>query len=105
MNKNHVKFYVKKPIQIEAMQFVYTKDRIDELKTFCGDFLGTISKARHIGALAECEIKTLEDGDHMQVTHIATEGDYIIKGIRGEFYPCKPDIFRETYQEVCNEEG
>lgn len=30
----------------------------------------------------------------------ASEGDYIIKGISGEFYPCKPDIFEKTYEEV-----
>ena len=31
---------------------------------------------------------------------VATEGDYIIKGVQGEFYPCKPDIFKETYEKV-----
>ena len=31
---------------------------------------------------------------------IAKKGDYIIKGVQGEFYPCKPDIFAETYEEV-----
>ena len=30
----------------------------------------------------------------------ATEGDYIIKGVNGEFYPCKPDIFEKTYEPV-----
>ena len=39
-------------------------------------------------------IRTLE-GDH-----IASVGDYIIKGIKGEIYPCKPDIFEKTYEEV-----
>jgi hypothetical protein len=39
-------------------------------------------------------IKTLEGG------HIATVGDFIIKGIQGEFYPCKPDIFEQTYTPV-----
>ena len=39
-------------------------------------------------------IKTLE-GDH-----ICAEGDFIIKGVNGEFYPCKPDIFEKTYEEV-----
>lgn len=32
----------------------------------------------------------------------ASEGDYIIKGINGELYPCKPDIFIKTYEEVTN---
>ena len=30
----------------------------------------------------------------------AKTGDYIIKGVQGEFYPCKPDIFKETYEKV-----
>lgn len=40
------------------------------------------------------EIKTLE-GKHM-----VSKGDFIIKGIKGEFYPCKPDIFKLTYESV-----
>ena len=42
-------------------------------------------------------IKTLEGN------HLAKIGDYIIKGIKGEFYPCKPDIFELTYEEVQSE--
>ena len=42
----------------------------------------------------EIEIKTLEG------TMKANKGDYIITGIHGEQYPCKPDIFKETYEEV-----
>ena len=38
------------------------------------------------------KIKTLE-GDM-----VITKGDYIIKGVNGEFYPCKPDIFEKTYE-------
>jgi hypothetical protein len=39
-------------------------------------------------------IKTLEGELH------ATKGDWIIKGVQGEFYPCKPDIFKETYEQM-----
>jgi hypothetical protein len=42
-------------------------------------------------------IHTLED------TMTATLGDYIIRGVEGEFYPCKPDIFRKTYELVVEE--
>ena len=42
-------------------------------------------------------IQTLE-GDHL-----AKAGDYIIKGVQGEFYPCKPDIFLATYEEVIED--
>ena len=48
------------------------------------------------------DIPTLEDGDDKRAKHVASIGDYIIKGIQGEFYPCKPDIFEATY-EVLNE--
>ena len=43
---------------------------------------------------AWCEIKTLEG------TMIAKAGDYIIRGVNGEIYPCKADIFEKTYEEV-----
>jgi hypothetical protein len=92
--------YRKKPVVIEAMQFCYTYSGIKELKEFCGDALGDINKDRHVNAKAECHIHTLEDGYAGLIKHIATEGDWIIKGIKGEFYPCKPDIFEATYEEV-----
>ena len=43
---------------------------------------------------AWCEIKTLEG------TMIARTGDYIIRGVNGEIYPCKPDIFEKTYEAI-----
>jgi hypothetical protein len=36
----------------------------------------------------------------LEGTHTVTVGDYVIKGVQGEFYPCKPDIFAATYEEV-----
>ena len=92
--------YRKKPVVIEAMQFIYEPRALEQLKYFCGSALGDIKKERHISAKAEAVIKTLEDGANGQVNHIATEGDYIIKGVQGEFYPCKPDIFAATYEAV-----
>jgi len=90
----------KKPVEIEAVQFVYSDEGIVALKEFAGNAIGTISKARHINAKGEAEIGTLEDGMHLTVKHIATEGDWIIKGVQGEFYACKPDIFEATYERV-----
>ena len=46
-------------------------------------------------------VKTLEDGPNGEAKHIASVGDWIIKGVKGEFYPCKPDIFEATY-EACD---
>ncbi len=45
-------------------------------------------------------ITTLEDGDKKQAKHIADIGDYIIRGVQGEYYPCKPDIFEQTYEKA-----
>ena len=88
----------KKPVVIEAMIFTYPPKK--ELSDWMGIALGNVKKNRHPTAKGEAEVRTLEDGNILQVKHIATEGDYIIKGIQGEFYPCKPDIFEQTYEIV-----
>ena len=75
-----------------------------KLKELCGPALGKTHKERHITAVGEAEIGTLEDGVNLTVKHIATEGDYIIKGVQGEFYACKPDIFHATYEFVLPNE-
>lgn len=90
--------YRKRPVVIEAIEFEYSEQGINRLKEFCGDALGNVSKERHPTAKGEAEIVTLEDGIHLKAKHIATEGDFIIKGVQGEFYPCKPDIFWATYE-------
>ena len=81
--------YVKKPVVIQAVKFTGLNE--EELRLFCGDALGAIVNN-------EAHIRTLEDGAAHQVEHVATIGDYIIKGIRGEFYACKPDIFLASYE-------
>lgn len=78
--------YRKKPVVIEAVQFIDGNE--EELATFAKE-----SGARFVSK-NEFQIPTLE-GDM-----IATRGDYIIKGVKGEFYPCKPDIFEATYDKV-----
>ena len=73
--------YVKKPIEVEAIQL--SKDNQEEVHNFAGKSL-TFNK---YGA----SIKTLEGEMSCEF------GDYIIKGVRGEFYPCRKEIFEETY--------
>lgn len=75
----------KKPVVIEAIQL--TRESFTDCVKFMGDKIGEYDKP-------ECyiEIPTLE-GDMA-----AYRGDWIIKGIQGEFYPCKPDIFEQTYE-------
>ena len=80
-----MKKYVKKPIVIEAVQ--YNGNNVQEILNFCG---GTAV----VGMLNEITIKTLEGPLHV------SDGDFIIKGVEGEFYPCKPDIFEKTYDVV-----
>ena len=81
--------YQKKPVVIQAVKFTGLNE--EELRLFCGDALGAIVNN-------EAHIRTLEDGSLSQVEHMATVGDYIIKGIKGEFYACKPDIFEVSYE-------
>lgn len=90
-----MKLYTKKPVSILAVE--WTGDNLEEVKRFLGDNFGGYRAERHPGGKSEIIIVTLEDGIEYQVEHAATIGDFIIQGIEGEFYPCKPDIFRATY--------
>lgn len=79
--------YRKKPVVIHAIQ--WTGENHRELREFTKLNFGASDNGN-------CIVKTLEG------EHIASIGDYIIKGIKGEFYPCKPDIFEMTYDLVCD---
>lgn len=85
------RFARKKPVTIECMKFNGFKN-LDEVKRFCGDSANTFADVER--GTEELYIKTLEGCRH------ASEGDIIIKGVNGEFYPCKPDIFEKTYEFV-----
>src|SRR6476660_3691874 len=78
--------YRKKPVVIEAMQFT------NEDKDRCGCFVTCNWTAVFKDGKPAMEIQTLEG------MTVATLGDWIIKGVKGEFYPCKPDIFEATYE-------
>lgn len=80
--------YRKKPVAIEAVEWVGIN--ANEVKGFCP----TAKLDYRCGTVVKITIPTLE-GD-MTVSY----GDYIIKGVNGEFYPCKPDIFLKTYEPV-----
>lgn len=85
-----IKTYRKKPVDIQAVQF--TRDNWPEIKDFTNGTAKDLTIERRIDGIATCIIPTLEG------QHIATEGDYIIRGVEGEFYPCKPGIFEKTYE-------
>jgi hypothetical protein len=87
--------YRKKPVEIEAIQWV--SDNIEQVYEMLGDNLIIDideDELRHF-------INTLEG--KMELSW----GDYVIRGVKGEFYPCKPDIFELTYEmvEKTNENG
>ena len=89
--------YVKKPVEVEAVE--WTGKNLEEIKQFVGDKLEYWynETAWEVGkgpVTISIKIKTLE-GDHY-----ASYGDFIIKGVNGEFYPCKPDIFWKTYNRI-----
>ena len=84
-----------RPVVIEAMQFTYPVK--PELLAWC-PAIKNIRMFRHPGAVASADIVTLEDGSGGRAKNVVRAGDWIIKGVQGEFYPCKPDIFTATYE-------
>jgi len=89
--------YRKKPVVVEAVQ--YFEENLEEIKEFVGDALIVDVLEVHKPyqepfEITVVKIRTLEGVMCVDV------GDYVIKGVRGEFYPCKPDIFEETYERV-----
>jgi hypothetical protein len=84
--------YRKKPIVIEAEQ--WRPDNITTPKPHEPDILGVVWCYDFCGQVAHGEIETLEGNQ------IVTIGDWIITGIKGSKYPCKPDIFEATYEQI-----
>jgi len=87
----------KKPVVIEAVQ-VSRMFFENALEFIDPKFLGDYNSGEFEEDDCYLEIKTLEG------TMTAEEGDWIIKGIKDEFYPCNPDIFEMTYEKVEEDE-
>jgi hypothetical protein len=81
----------KKPVVIEAIEFTDEVERVIELQEFMGSEIVIDYKEPENPKL---KISTLEG------VMEASVGDWIIQGVNGEFYPCKPDIFDKTYEIV-----
>lgn len=87
----------KKPVEIDAIK--WNGYNLNEVKEFVGESLicEIYDCAWEVGeapVMVEMQIKTLEGNMTVSI------GDYIIRGVQGEFYPCKPDIFEKTYELV-----
>lgn len=80
--------YIKKPVVVEAFKLGY-----DDIPNW---FIEEMNKNKIYlsDEPTEADIETLEGWHH------ASYGDYIIRGVKGEIYPCKPDIFVLTYDEA-----
>jgi len=88
-----VRRYRKKPVEITAIQ--WTGNNLQECIYFLGDSYGGHSADRALnGMRSEIKVLTLEGN------HVASKGDYIVRGVQGEYYPVKPDIFERTYDLV-----
>ena len=101
----------KKPVEIEAVQLNWKN--WDEVKKFLGDIIGPYNSGRYSTTYSDtCGESDISSGvikspgwieltiPTLEGDHIARHGDWIIKGVNGEFYPCKPDIFAKTYELV-----
>lgn len=77
--------YVRKPVVIDAVQ--WTGENIQEILDFAGKAVLTIMKKNQ-----PFQIQTLEG------KYTVSVGDWVIRGVKGEYYPCKPDIFKLTYK-------
>ena len=93
--------YRKKPVVVEAVR--WTGSNLEEIRNFVGSDL--IEECMELFDIKRTLKEMLVDIaiDTLEGTMRVDYGDYIIKGIQGELYPCKPDIFLATYEEVIED--
>jgi hypothetical protein len=80
----------RKPVVIDARQWDGTSRGAERIASWMGRASGYVG----VHGTPHIIIRTLEG------EHIASPGDWIIRGVKGEFYPCRDDIFRATYDEA-----
>jgi hypothetical protein len=98
--------FIRKPVVIEASLWLKLGDH-DKVVPFRTEMQGQIGSPLRSGSCRYCNLDMGEHGwiDTLEGGHIVCPGDWIIKGVKGEFYACKPDIFAETYDEVLDDES
>lgn len=85
--------YRKKPVEIEAVRLTDEPGSADDVAAWCGGrAIHEESPRDYTDVYIAVDIPTLEG------IMRASEGDYVIRGVQGEFHPCKPDIFKATYE-------
>lgn len=105
----------KRPIVIDATQWFKNGDHPEDT----GAYMGTSEHEGHVvryyrtpedDSELECGYCDLPMHDHGWIDtfeggHVVCPGDWIITGVNGEYYPCKPDIFEKMYEAVLSETG
>lgn len=86
--------YQKRPVEVEAVRWDGSDEALDAIYAMAGDARRAVVVRKHAsgGAQRVLSIVTLEG------EMVANEGDYVIRGVQGELYPCKPGIFEATYE-------
>ena len=98
-----VQKFRKKPIVIEAIQ--YNNFNLAEIEAFVGKKLNQELESETAYLAGKETPKFSLIIETLEGNHKAMPNDYIIKGVQGEFYPCKPEIFEQTYEEVIERLG
>ena len=90
-----IKEYVKKPVTVEALE--WTGQNVHDMMDFIGseENITSLELVFNVDKAGEALIINTLEGDLE-----ASVGDYVIRGVKGEFYPCKPDIFKLTYEAI-----
>lgn len=86
----------KRPVEIDAIQ--WTGDNIDAVMGFMHP-----QEPVHVNSLSHMQFTNADELVGIQTLEglmVAAKGDWIIRGVQGELYPCKPDIFAVTYEAV-----
>ena len=94
-----MKKYRKKPVVVEAMQFRLGVTKRSEILAFCPNANVGAPFDIHTGETDDLDIRWVAI-DTLEGVMEARDGDWIIKGVKGEFYPCKPDVFEASYEAV-----
>lgn len=94
--------YRKKPMEVEAYQYTGHFRQIRQTPEWIVDAIKAgILHFNRVSFESQPELFL----DTLEGTHRVRIGDYIVKGVRGELYNCKPDIFELTYEKIENEDG
>ena len=97
--------YRKRPVTIEAQQWTSAEQAnhiIDWIESFGEEYEGTVQWDEETGGPlnADGEDWGLFTIDTLEGTMTVAPGDFVIRGVAGEVYPCKPDVFEQTYEKV-----